>query len=432
MTCRKFAWLLLGLAPGPAAGMVATGTASFHCPGRGERSWQYASKFAYATGRGAYQARAKLRDASCEKLPHVDLNVVLDEDWDRMRISTAGNQTAGVVARRTLRLPLGASGEWGAWTRGTVSQNLRTHIWYFILSSCRGEGFDGSDFGVDFEIRANQFDGSEFSIEQRHMPTISRLAWCALTAFLLQFAAGCRRVRQSMGTVHPVINALAATGVLQWAALSLQALHLGMYKRDGVGAARAADLAEVAFMLSQTVSATLLILIGHGYTLSCSDTAGTGPLRPTAAAVMVFHVVLVALDRLRGDTSCKYHEHEGAIGWLLTALRLLLYTWFMAGLKALRRGGGLKLCSFLQRFQLAGTMYFAAYPALFLLVQVFAPYLRHPIMYVGLLTMQTASTVWLARLFLSRGAYFELSSLGSSLLPGAAGHWLPAQKEKHV
>merc|ERR1712110_396084 len=106
-------------------------------------------------------------------------------------------------------------------------------------------------------------------------------------------------------------------------------------------------------------------------------------------------------------------EHEGVVGWVLLAVRLLLYTWFLVGTQTLRHEGGSRLCAFLQRFQFVGTLYFLAYPAMFVFVQAFAPYLRHPIMYVGLLTMQTASIFWLANLFLSRGTYFKLSSLGS-------------------
>merc|ERR1711997_937658 len=97
----------------------------------------------------------------------------------------------------------------------------------------------------------------------------------------------------------------------------------------------------------------------------------------------------------------------------------------------MRHEGGFKLCAFLQRFQFAGTLYFLSYPAIFILVQVFAPYLRHPIMHVGLLTMQTASAFWLANLFLFRGTYFEVSSLGSSLLPGGGGCYFPTEIKKH-
>merc|ERR1712003_238134 len=105
-------------------------------------------------------------------------------------------------------------------------------------------------------------------------------------------------------------------------------------------------------------------------------------------------------------------------GWAMLVIRILLYIWFNLSVQALRESGGLKLRDFLQRFQFAGTSYFLAYPAIFLLTQVFAPYLRQYIMYIGLLATQFISVLWLAGLFLSRGTYFQVSALGSSLLPG--------------
>merc|ERR1712004_148840 len=129
------------------------------------------------------------------------------------------------------------------------------------------------------------------------------------------------------------------------------------------------------------------IVIGQGYTISCSNMNELAAMRPTAAMVTALQVMLVVFDKFQNGTSCKYHEHEGVVGWVLLAIRLLLYTWFMVGVQKLRHEGGLKLCAFLQRLQFAGTLYFLAYPAIFVFVQVFAPHLRHPMMYVGLLTM---------------------------------------------
>jgi len=133
------------------------------------------------------------------------------------------------------------------------------------------------------------------------------------------------------------------------------------------------------------------------------------------------HVGLVSFGKLQDESASKYHENEGAIGWVLLSVRLLLLSWFVLAAQASQKEGGLRLHDFLQRFQLAGVIYFLAYPLLFVVVQIFAPYLQHPIMQIGLLGMQTASEVWLAELFLTRGMYFKVSALSTSLLPGNHG-----------
>merc|ERR1719171_2868688 len=135
----------------------------------------------------------------------------------------------------------------------------------------------------------------------------------------------------------------------------------------------------------------------------------------------VVHAALVSFGKLQDESASKYHENEGAIGWVLLSVRLMLFVWFLFATQASQREGGLRLQQFLHSFRLAGSVYFLAYPILFVVVQIFAAYLRHRILQIGLLAMQTASSLWLAQLFLSRGAYFKVSALSSSFLPGSHG-----------
>merc|ERR1711907_371739 len=100
------------------------------------------------------------------------------------------------------------------------------------------------------------------------------------------------------------------------------------------------------------------------------------------------------------------------------SIRLGLYVWFIVALQRSEQRGGLRLQSFLKEFKVAGSLYFLAFPVIFLVVQLFAPYLQHPIMQTGFMSMQAASHIWLSSLFLSRGNYFKVSVLSSSLLPG--------------
>lgn len=171
-------------------------------------------------------------------------------------------------------------------------------------------------------------------------------------------------------------------------------------------------------MLSQVTQTSLLILIALGYTLLQSKIGELDLMIPMCFMIGVIHIMLVGFGKIKDDASYKFHENEGVIGWILLGLRLLLYVWFLWAAQSSAQEGGFKIRCFLSQFRLAGTIYFLAYPAIFLLTQMFAPYLQHGIMSVGLMCMQAGSNVWLATLFLTRGEYFKVSTLSASVLPG--------------
>lgn len=385
-----------------------------------ERQWQYASKFAFGIGKGGYQVRVRSarqkETSSTTGAAKVMVHIFLDEDWERGEPFMPCNSTANQVrkAHKLQELPLNK--EWGIWSKGGVQHTMRSHIWYFVVSSCEREAVS-----LDFQVRMRQEDGSEFSVDQRYMPAVSHLSLLALSAFLIHFAIRCLHFRERVGSLHPVICTLACAAALQWMALALHAFHLRLYQSNGTGAWLAEVVSEVFSILNQTISATLLIAIAQGYTLSCTKVSEISTFRPTAFVVTALQIVLVILDKLQGPAASKHHNHDGMAGWTILAVRVLLYVWFTFGVQSLREASGLKLQVFLQRFQLAATLYFLAYPAILIIVQAFAPYIRQPLMSIGLLAMQIASSFWLANLFLSRGVYFEVSALGASPLPGVGG-----------
>merc|ERR1712039_975689 len=132
----------------------------------------------------------------------------------------------------------------------------------------------------------------------------------------------------------------------------------------------------------------------------------------------IIHMMLVGFGKIKDDASYKFHENEGGVGWLLMVLRLLLYGWFLWAVQSSAAEGGLKLKNVLRQFRACGSVYFLAYPAIFLITQCVTPYLQHGVMSIGMMTMQAGSNIWLASLFLTRSEYFKMSTLSSSELPG--------------
>jgi len=413
---RLFAgWSLVALQLRLSEGKVQVGSVSIGGIEE-ENRWRYMSKFGFGFGVGEYDVRLRLKEPSA--LPtdvQLDLDVYLDEDWHRVESLPACQRASDSLSRRSFRVPLASSGTWGEWQMGAVEHRVRPHIWYFALSGCRGQG-PSSPLEVEFEFRARQEGGSEFSVEDGHMPAAQALVVLCLVVLLVWSVPGCRRLRRGAG-LHPVVLALAVAVALQCVAQALYAAHLVRYSSDGVGLQRLCALAEGLSLASQAVQAALVLAIARGYTL-LPAAGGLGLTRPVAAIAMLAHSALASFGKLQDDDPNRHHDHEGALGLVIVVARLAIFAWFLCAVQASLERGGLRLRPFLQQFRLAGSLSLLAFPAFFVLAHAFAPYLRQPIMHVGLLVAQLGSDAWLASLFLSRGAYFEVSALSALLLPG--------------
>lgn len=426
MYLRPFATVALLLLVVKTEGKTQSGFLSFG--GEHGQEWHYLGKFGYAVGSGRYEIRLRLdgplRDE--DEIPKVDLDIFLDEEWPQASSYAACDRATEVPARKSHSLiEPGLFGEWGHWHGGALWQSIRPHFWYFAISDCRNN-FDatlGEDvrtpYRIEYEIRWVQFDESELSLELRYMPMASSFALVILAVLGVGLIYKCYSMQQSLDRLHPVVYALAMAMLLQGASQMLHLYHLKAYENNGFGHPTADMFAEVLFQLSQVAGASLLIAIAQGYTLVRSKLSEVQLLTPVVAVVAVLHVLLVAVGKLQ--TSCKYYENEGIVGWMLLVMRMGLLVWFRSGIKSLRHRNSTHLNNFLRLFELAGSAYFLAFPAVFVFVQVLAAYLQNPVLQTALLAVQTVAWLWLAGLFLSRGSYYEASELSASLLPGGAG-----------
>merc|ERR1719261_1390352 len=122
--------------------------------------------------------------------------------------------------------------------------------------------------------------------------------------------------------------------VTQFIAQVFHTGHLLRYMYDGSGLKPLEVLSEILFILSQVVQTSLLILIGLGYTLVQSKIGELDLMIPMCFMVAVIHIMLVGFGKIQDDASYKYHENEGAVGWVLLILRLLLFVWFLWAVKS--------------------------------------------------------------------------------------------------
>lgn len=379
-----------------------------------EDHWQFLAKFGYGLGRSTWQFKARVKsDSPLQNKVPVRLEYAVDDKWIEATKSATPKCSFPIASKDFRALDLGT--EWAS-GHGGITHNVRSHIWYFGVSRC-GRANVTEPVEIEYELVFRQPDGSELGVELRLMPGAVLLAVLCLSGFLIHFAVRCQRFMQSAGTLPPVIVALAVSVLLQWAAQVLHLYHLEVHEKAGISESFSETLADMLFMLSQVASCTLLLAIAEGYTINGNDARSSAPV---AAIVAALHVMLVGHGKLQGEHANAHHGMEGGAGVGILAMRLVLFVVFSLRLKALSQTGGFRLEGFLKQFRVAGSVYLLSFPAIYLIGALFAPYLRFPVIHVGQVCFQSASALWLADLFLSRGAYFQVSNLSSSLLPGCS------------
>lgn len=384
---------------------------------RTENHWKYISKFGYGIGTGTFQIRFQLyQPKAIAHAAKVQFEVHLDEEWTDVEAMEEVCSRPG-KAKQIWDVDIGPTNEWSEWVNGTLSQTIRPHIWYFAVSDCQ-HSLQNFTHRLRFQFHAQQESGSEFSIEMRWMLLANLIFLVAFGVFMYDFVRRTKQFLKSAGYIHPVISTLAIGMCVQFLAQILHTAHLAQYRADGDGVKALEILSEILFMLSQVTQTSLLILIALGYTLLQSRIGELDLMIPLCFMIGVIHIMLVGFGKIKDDVSYKYHENEGVIGWILLGMRLMLYAWFLWAVQSSQSEGGFKLRGFLSQFRVAGSVYFLAYPAIFVMTQFFAPYLQHGVMSIGLMMMQFGSNLWLASLFLTRGEYFKVSTLSTSDLPG--------------
>lgn len=394
---------------------VQTGSVRIGGP-RLDNQWRYLSKFGYMEGVSTYSIRLKLvQPSTISSTVKLGVELFLDEEWDQAESSPTCNRSH--LSRAKLEVDLDHTGQWGPWLNGTVKQSIRPHVWYFVLNECHHK-LQNFTHRIRFETRMFQPDGSHFSIELRGMLSLHLVMLAIFTALMVKYIAVCRQFIKSAESLHPVLWVLSGAMILQYIGELFRVGNLWVYNSNGVGVKALDVLSEILFTLSQVTVASLLILIALGYTLVQSKIGDLDLMIPVTFMISIMHVMLVGFGKIRDDAAYKFHENEGVVGWVLLLMRALLYAWFVWAVKSTGAEAGMKLQSFLRKFLAAGTLYFLWHPLAFMVVGVFAPYLRHKFMTATVLVCQVTCNLWLASLFLGRGEYFKVSTLNSSFLPG--------------
>lgn len=197
--------------------------------------------------------------------------------------------------------------------------------------------------------------------------------------------------------------------------------------------------------MSELIISFVLISLGFGWTLidvSETESIGLGtsiyqlrkfiskfttlsPATLFAVAQAIIQVVLEMLGRKYDDDFNQFHDHEHWPGYTLMLLRIVLCVVFnTAILKLCGVSQDTSLKGFLFKLQIAGSIWYLAFPLAVFVSALLPAYKRHSLVTMAAILVQSFALVSLVFLFFYEGEYFKISSL--SKMGGVFGGAAPA------
>lgn len=489
-----FKWLLLCpifLLLQPVWGKVSSGSALL----TGEKTEHLLTKFAVSPGRegkfsmtlripasaGMYTDERDLRvhlfadrnwwkkalpAPTCrKKVPHADraLPVVFNlvsawEDGEERQWKQRGAPTAGQKWNEDMWV---ARVESGLSLTGGHGNPRKTAYWYVTLDDCMLEEKKTSiEDAPEMKFEYTVLNGSveekgHFSADELDAAKLNFFHYLVSLALLLAAAFATWRTAGKRGSVHLSLLLTMVAIFCDASSLFMELLHDMAYRRNGYGNYFADCLASHFEAQSDGLVASVLLMVGCGWTLPNSDggslrnvpgalqstveglrnpaTAFQKKEHPAAALIMIImaaHSALAQWGRTYDGEFDSYHSLEHFPGTVLMSFRCALGLAFLVGSHSLRSSGRVPpaLNGFLIRFAVLGTTWFASLPLVSRMVSTFVPYRNmHLWLSVGSATVQIcalAGLVWLFTADSGASAYHRLSSvqntnsdLGSTIAP---------------
>lgn len=317
-------------------------------------------------------------------------------------------------ATRTVEFPFDVSTDddnWGDWTEIHFNAEHRAHMWYFTLSDCRHQL---KNCELEIELRLTQANGEEFSVERQYSLPAHYIAISVLLVFMMYWFY---RLYDKEGSIenimeyHPLVYALSFIMLLQFIGHFCHLSHLSTFKVNGVGNEIIDTIGEILMALAQVTQVFVLILLGGGYAITQAQPPDPELMVPIVLLIVGVHGMAVVLAHYSGTEGAhRFHGHEGMYGYFMTAMRLLLYMWFLSATEGTKARGSPKVKSFIFKLQATGSLYFLTYPVMFVIIRIVAPYFQHRVMQAVLLSMHFMMNVILAHMFLAGGEHFRLKS----------------------
>jgi hypothetical protein len=138
---------------------------------------------------------------------------------------------------------------------------------------------------------------------------------------------------RQLGFVHPILKLMSLTVLLGMVRFLLLFVHECLYLDDGIGAPWAVLSSQVLHVLSQIIFLVTVIVVARGWAVSNRELSGRGVIAAMAVAFTIGFVLLFLYDFFFSDPASTRSLYESTPGYIIIALRLLTFGWFILCLR---------------------------------------------------------------------------------------------------
>ncbi|CAG9319741.1 unnamed protein product [Blepharisma stoltei] len=385
-------------------------------------NWQYVSKFGMDIGVGDFSMKARLLRVTKEfegKKHNLQFSIFIDEEWEQ-DLSSLSCTEKNKRAKLTYDLALPLDGQFSGDIVGELSQSVRPHVWYFVISDCNNLLNDHARVKVEITMRNE--GRNHLSVEQMGLKSIYLVL---AVIFLLGLGANILKLIKYFRKEEEVQLTMVWLNMaifFQFLSMIVSYFNLTIYESNGRGLGALDFIEQALILVSQLTITCLLIIIAEGWTIQYSDFPNADIYIPIILIVTFLHLVVLGLGKISDDSSYKFSEYEGIAGLALIILRFCMFGWFLYNAKYLfSLTKAQKSIQFIYKFTVASSVYFLSMPILVIASKFFALYVRGKFIIGGTLFMQMATFLFLSIIFSTKGEYYRISSM-SAVLPGAKIH----------
>lgn len=391
--------------------------------------WKQMMKFAIAIGTGEYNGRFQFtRPLSTDaKAIEVNMLVYLDEKWDYARsLNTCEEKAAEAHISFPFQVP--TDGSWSQDVFHSLSQDIRTHVWYFVVSDCQnniGKYLDtassnGSRLKWDLQIR--NANGSHFSDEESGL-ILPLLAFIIVIAalFVSDVMKSFKFYRVEESIDYPTLGVTIGL-FIELLSLICEVIHLWIYSVNGRGSFVFDFANQTLSVTSQFIITSLLLLMASGWSINFMKFKDMDVILPIGGVIAFVMLLIVGIGKLVDEEQYFFHDYENWTGMLFMLVRVGLYAlWVYLFQQTYKTAINDSERIFFNQMGLLSTIYFLAVPAVVVFATaVVAPYCRHRVVTIGTILMQTLVLVVLTLLFTTKSnRYYQISMKGRAMLPSA-------------
>lgn len=387
-------------------------------------TWQYLTKFGISVGQGLFDIRGRFkkpleRNANMPQSITFTINFYLDTKWDSaLEEPTCSNKVQYEIRQEQIEIPL--DGNWGSSIVGGLRQKTRPFVWFIAASDC----FESIHIAnpnypeIELKIRLTGNDETEFSHEEIGLLSLSAIALLGYILILVYSIYNNYKDIKRKERMDSPILILSIAVVFEFLSLLFQFLHLLDFSYNGEGIKICNGISIILEVASQFFLSLLLIMLSQGWTITNTDVVDVRYYAPLAGTLFVAHLIIAGLTQLSNDAYHKYHDFEGVQGNLLIILRIGMYSYFLLCMKETYHNCRVKAKSFVKEFGIYASGYLLSFPVLLVLSQFCAHYVRHQVISIGSVAVQTIAMCLLLHIFVGRTRYNELSKHNDTILPG--------------